>query len=214
MIILVRLRFTRVATVAVQLAKTVDIKASSESEALSKLQVQLKKDMKKIQVAVGKASKKAARRSARAIAANAPKAFGELRDSIEVKVEGDNVAIEVNAPHAAAVEAGSRPHWIPLDDIIEWVRLRANQNWHHGKSTPYERGSTTEKHIRSIRAMVKAERKASGGSREDAIISVAKAIQYAISRAGTKPHWYVKGALPAVAEVLADEIEQELNKDA
>lgn len=56
------------------------------------------------------------------IAKNVPVAFGELKDSIH-KAENDTQVI-VDAPHAAAVEVGSRPHWPPFQPILDWVNLK------------------------------------------------------------------------------------------
>src|SRR5258706_767286 len=52
-----------------------------------------------------------------------PVAFGELRET----VHATGTKIVVDAPHAAPVEVGSRPHWVPLEALIKWVKLRAAQ---------------------------------------------------------------------------------------
>lgn len=54
---------------------------------------------------------------------NAPKAFFFLEDS----VHDEDMKTVVDAPHAAAVEVGSRPHTPPLDPLVAWVVLKITQ---------------------------------------------------------------------------------------
>lgn len=54
----------------------------------------------------------------------APVAFEELRDSGHVVPRADGALILFDAPHAAAVEVGSRPHRPPVDPLIRWAELR------------------------------------------------------------------------------------------
>jgi hypothetical protein len=63
-----------------------------------------------------RASVKAA---ARIIRANAPEALGDLKRSVEVE---ENEVV-VTAPHAVAVEVGSRPHMPPIAPLIRWAEV-------------------------------------------------------------------------------------------
>jgi len=56
-----------------------------------------------------------------------PVAFGELRESVHAEESDRGVAIVVDAPHAAPVETGSRPHTPPLAPLVAWVKLRGAQ---------------------------------------------------------------------------------------
>jgi len=44
----------------------------------------------------------------------------------------------------------------------------------------------------------------------DAPEQIAKAIQMAITKHGTKPHWFVQNSLPAIMELLDAEIRKNL----
>ena len=46
---------------------------------------------------------------------------GELQQSARVEMLPDGARIEVDAPHAAVVELGSRPFTPPLEPLIEWA---------------------------------------------------------------------------------------------
>jgi type IV secretory pathway protease TraF len=48
-------------------------------------------------------------------------ATGELARSASTHDVSDGAYVLVDAPHAAAVENGSRPHWAPLQPLIDWV---------------------------------------------------------------------------------------------
>lgn len=61
------------------------------------------------------------------VAQNVPIAFGELRSSVHAEVLPEHTRTVVNAPYAAAVEGGSRPHWVPIEPLLKWVKLRGMQ---------------------------------------------------------------------------------------
>lgn len=57
------------------------------------------------------------------IADAAPVDMGELRRSVHAEHFGHlGSRILVDAPHAGIAELGSRPHWAPLQPLIDWVR--------------------------------------------------------------------------------------------
>lgn len=62
----------------------------------------------------------AAVRGAAYVKTRVPVAFETLKDS--VKAQGTKIVAD--APHAAPVETGSRPHWMPIKPLLKWVALR------------------------------------------------------------------------------------------
>lgn len=145
-----------------------------------------------------------------------PIAFRELERSLRVESKGGKVRIVADAPHAAPVETGSRPHWPPLEPLIAWVKLRAMQGHggsdigRHGPSR--RRGTTTKEHAESIANAMNAFAEIRGGANDvDDPVHIARAIQIAISRHGTKPHWFMRKALPEIRKFLDVEIRIALN---
>lgn len=186
--------------------------------------------IKRIKVAVVKTLKDCKRY---VITTTLPIAFRELDKSLLIRQNQVNVpgvgatqhfsiGLAATAPHAEVVENGARPHYPPLEPILNWVKLRASQ----GKLTPKKfgalRGTTTKAHARNIamtlhvmalmrkQATRTALRKA-GFSKpalraamkqvqlyntEDDYIKIAKAIQTSIGKNGTPPHKYMEKTVP------------------
>ncbi|GEM_PF-1842331 len=138
-----------------------------------------------------------------------PIAFRELEHSLRVESKGGKVRIVADAPHAAPVETGSRPHWPPLAPLIAWVKLRGmqgNQGAAKGKPTRL-RGTTTAEHSNEIALVLNVLAMQRGGSNDvDDPAAIARAIQIAISRRGTKPHRYMAKALPEIRRILDVEV--------
>lgn len=120
---------------------------------------------------------------------DAPVAFGHLRASIGSEVRVTEAAIEgiigTNlgrikdgklSGYAQAVELGSRPHWAPLEPLVEWVRVKRLAGRY------------------SIRTRRRVGSKA---AQRDEDVAVARMIQFKIARHGTKaqPFFY-----PAINE--------------
>jgi hypothetical protein len=150
-----------------------------------------------------------AKQTATHVRRNMPVAFGELRRSIRVEKGGtkSKVAARVftDAPHAAPVETGSRPHWPPLAPLVRWVKLRGMQGLtgRGGLRTKFGRtaGTTTAGHAKGVAGTLRGME--SGGALGlGAPVQVARAIQVAISKRGTKPHWYMRSAVPRCREFL------------
>lgn len=151
----------------------------------------------------------AARKSVPAVIENTPKAFGELRDSVHTA--SSPTRITVTAPHAAAVEIGSRPHVVPIDDLVRWVKLRGMQGLTKGGrvrrsiGNPGKVGPTTAQQAITVAAQLRSLEK-NGALSIDAAEQVARRIQAAIAKAGTAPHWYVRKSLPQIEADLNDMI--------
>ncbi len=171
----------------------------------------LERDLKKLKAKIERGVKRAARKSVDGIRKRTPKAFGPLRESIHATEREGNVAtIEVNAPHASAVEIGSMPHFVPIEPLIRWVKLRRLQGKRHSArmqaSPKYaeRHGTSTAEMIHAVKREFKKLAR-SGLNEDEKVIEVAKAIQNAIAKAGTRPHWYVRGSLQTVVMKDLDE---------
>jgi len=139
-----------------------------------------------------------------------PVAFGELRASGHVETTGTSSKIIFDAPHAAAVENGSRPHCPPLAPLLRWVKKRGLDQ---GKLAVAARrghvrttrkgvdrvrrlpGTTTVHHALNLGQQI-ALLESKGMMPEDAAMQIARAIQGAIAKRGTKPHFYARKAIP------------------
>ncbi len=49
---------------------------------------------------------------------------GMLRASVEERRTWRTVSIVVTAPHAAAIEDGTRPFWAPIGPLLDWVKRK------------------------------------------------------------------------------------------
>lgn len=153
---------------------------------------------KRVQAALVRAVRKG---RAYIVSTTLPIAFRELEKSLKVVKLPHGVALRADAPHAAAVETGSRPHWPPLAPLIAWVKLRGKQ----GLSKRRPRGTTSGAQAQGIGGMLKAMQK--GGALDvDAPEQIARAIQVGIAKHGTKPHWYMRQALPMIDSILDVEV--------
>lgn len=176
---------------------------------------------RRVRAAVHKAAVKTAQVVARDIA---PKAFGELTDSIHVEDLGPGAAnVIADAPHAEAVEVGSRPHMPPLAPLVKWVRLRGiqgltikgnvrHQNIGSPKALSEQRFNTNVKsagvalllkrQLKTSSALSKWRVNAGLGAVDPATIAVAQAIQHMIAKNGTKPFRFMRSGIPTAVAFL------------
>lgn len=135
---------------------------------------------------------------------NVPVAFGELRES----VHDVDTFIIVDAPHAAAVNLGSRPHWVPIDALVAWVKLRGTQGLLTERQQNRLPGTTTKSAALGVAGMLREHetRGPASFSPTDAVVEVARKIQYAIAHKGTRPHHFMEKSLPGLAEILGAEL--------
>lgn len=175
--------------------------------------------LSKLDKRLERATRRAAQRTARTMASNVrrqlPVAFGRLRNSIHA--EGSKVIAD--APHAAAVEWGAKPHWVPIKALIEWVRLRGMQSTLSPSQLKRLPGNTTTDHATRIGSAIEAHRESSGygaygASPVDAVVRIAYAIQAKIAKVGTKPHGYMAAAVPQAKEFLEEEVGRALTEHA
>jgi len=179
--------------------------ATYRVKGLKALKSVLKKHDKARRRQLAKAVRKTARQGAALIRKRVPVAFSELRDSIHA--EGHRIVAD--APHAAAVETGRRPGKMPpIAPIERWVKLRGMQAL-TGKAVSRLPGTSTAHAASAVGAAIKSYEK--GGAVDiNAPRRIAFLIARAIGRRGTKPTWYMKGALPELEEMLDRNIKEAL----
>lgn len=174
----------------------------------------MKKHQSQRERRIKKGVRKAAQRGAAYVRRNMPVAFGELRDDIS----SNATQVVSDAPHSEAVELGSRPHWMPLEPLIAWVKLRGAQGILSDKQLSYNarHQSTTADHAKRVASQLAELRRGGFGasgpetnfSSVDAPVQVAKAIQLAIALKGTKPHWFMRDAVPEVMSFIDEELRE------
>lgn len=182
-------------------------------KSITELRRGLKKEQTRLRRAAARAIRRAAVRGAALLRRNVPVAFSELRDSVRVKGH----KIVVDAPHAAAVNDGSRPHRPPIEPIIKWVKLRGMQGLTSDGRIKRLPGTTTIESAKSVARMLAAyetdafgSRGHDGASPTDAPTRVAWAIANAIAKRGTKPHHFIEKTGPEVFRILDEEMAREL----
>lgn len=184
---------------------------------------QLAKDLKALRQNSRSAIHKTARKAVRIIRKNTPHAFGELQDSIYAATSAKNNATIVSAPHAQAVEVGARPHLVPLEELIKWVKLRGMQGLTNSGQVVRKKqgwkGPTSREHARRVagqlNSMVSSPNVVNFAGEDSSLDinapeQIAKAIQMAILKSGIKPQWFVLKSLPEIMNVLASEMQSAL----
>jgi hypothetical protein len=157
----------------------------------------LTKDMKTLEKRTVEAVHRTAHLGSRVVRKNVPVAFRELFDSIEYAPRPKGAVIEATAPHAAAVEVGSRPHRPPIAPILAWVKLRGMQGVHGGPEA--------DGHPQRVAASIRMHGTPTS-TPVDAPMRVAWAIARAIEINGTKPTWFARRSLPEIHELLDNQI--------
>ena len=159
------------------------------------------------------AIRRTARKGVGVVKKNVPVAFGELREDVEARATEGGAKIFLDAPHAAAVEEGSRPHWVPLEALVKWVRLRGMQGLGSDRQLARLPGKSTARAARSVQKMLNDHMQGLTGENHtgdsiaaDAPIQVARAIQRAIAARGTRPHHYMRESQVGVYKILDEEI--------
>ncbi len=183
----------------------------SFKELVSLLTKHAKTREKNVIAAVKRAARRASQANSSALKRNIPVAFGEIRESVHV--EGSRVIVD--APHAAAVNNGSRPHWMPLAPLIAWVKLRGMQGLGTDRQRGRLPGTSTRAAAEGVAGLLAAQehRGPAGYSSTGAVVEVAKMIQRAIAKRGTKPHHFIEKALPDMFKVLDAEIRKAIAED-
>lgn len=161
---------------------------------------QIKRDLER-------AAKKAAQKTAAHVRRTVPVAFSELRNSVHV----DGSKVIADAPHAVFVERGTRPHWPPLEPILRWVKLRGFQALVGPKQVHRLPGNTTAYHAMTVGSAIEQHIE-DGSVSVDVPVQIARAIQAMIAKRGTRPHWYMRNAVPVARGFLGVAIAEELRR--
>lgn len=196
---------------------------------------QIEKDAVARQARVERAVLKAANKTAPIVRNElVPKAFGELADSIHVVAgKRGNADVIADAPHAEAVEVGSRPHMPPLAPIVKWVRLRGIQGLSAKGSVKQNLRTPSTKSAQQLNTMMqrtrvahlihaevggknasaaKWVRNAKLGAVDPATIAVAQAIRMKIAKNGTKPFRFMQAAITPAMVFLDTYVKEALEK--
>ena len=112
-------------------------------------------------------------------------ASGNLRAGVQStppRITETEIAISVGPDQAYApkVEFGTKPHWTPLESLIEWVRL---------------------KHLAGVYSIRTGRRLGSKEQQRAEDVALAKAVQWKIYRHGTRARPFI---IPAVDESTDD----------
>lgn len=169
---------------------------------MSELISLLKKHTKQREQRINAATRRAASKGRAFVKRNVPVAFGEIRES----VHAEGPVIVVDAPHAAAVNNGSRPHWAPLAPLVAWVKQRGMQGLLSDRQLGRLPGTTTKSSALGVAAMLRSHEIDGTHSPVDAAEQVARAIQRAIASKGTKPHHFIEKTLPELRRLLGEEL--------
>ena len=148
----------------------------------------------------------AAQDGAGIVRAQAAASHAGLGSSVEVQARPAGAAIVIDAPQAAAVEVGSRPHTPPLGPLIAWVKARGAQGLLPASRLAGRRGAASARSV----ARALASREQGGALDVGAPVALARAIQHAIATRGTPPHWYARRSLPALRAALDAALRQAL----
>lgn len=183
---------------------TYNLKGGDVAALRRQLESLIKKHNRERARRVKQAVKKTAQSTARYVKQNTvPVAFRELAASVEALAS----SVVADAPHADAVEVGSRPHLPSLEPLIAWVKLRGMQGLKQISQLKRLKGPSTLQQALSVAAMFKRAEH-DGAVSIDTPEQIARAIQAAIARKGTRPHRYMMKAIPFAQETLYEEVSE------
>jgi hypothetical protein len=187
---------------------------------LAQLPGLIEKDVERLDRRVKIGLGKAAIDGAHAIEPNLPVAFGDLRKSLHVDAEeilAGHVRIVLDAPQAAALEVGSRPHVPPLEPLIAWVKLRGMQGLTKtGRIRSPGRvawGNTTAANAHNIALAIRRAQQGLEVTNIKTPEKIARAIQASIAKHGTRPHWMVRSTLPKIEASLQKRMREAVKGD-
>lgn len=107
------------------------------------------------------------------------------------------------------------PHKPDFEALVAWVKLRGLQGLTPGGRlrTRFKKldGPTTPRQARRVANMfrrleTRGKRGVGRHSQVDDPETVARAIAQGIEKHGTRPHWFVRDALPEIGEILGSEL--------
>lgn len=166
----------------------------AETLDISQFGAELRGQPERVESAAGDAAFRAAMRSMPRVVKDTPSDTGRARAGWDVRRAEGGADLYNDAPHIGILEAGSRPHWPPLEPILRWV-VRVF-------------GIDAEDNATSRRSYEDAE------DVSDEAYGIAFAVQAKIARDGTEPHWMVRDNLPRMRKLLKEELEGRLDDGA
>lgn len=159
------------------------------------LQRAIQRDLRRLGQKARTAALKTAKAGARIVAKNAPEAFGHVKAGVEAAATSYGATTRSTAPYSAAVEVGSRAHMPPLAPILAWVKQK-------GMMGLGPKGGTRRGEKGGIQRWMRKLNKR-GRTNLDTAMTIARAVQMAIAKRGTKPTWFVRRSLPELRAILA-----------
>lgn len=119
-----------------------------------------------------------------------------LAQSVQIDRVPDGAVVQVTAPHAGAIENGTRPFFPPIDPLTEWVKRKGLGATHLRTRTARATGATT----------VHVNRKATDSEAR----GIAFAIARTMARTGIAPRRFMAKAWARLPPVLQSEVRQAL----
>lgn len=177
----------------------------------------MEKDLRKLPTRVKAAAYRATQAMVPEVRKRVPVAFGELKDSIHAEDTPRGPRLVADAPHAAVVEYGSRPHMPPLGPILRWVKLRGMQGLTKAGRVASNRTKTGRvakwqlEPAKAVAGML-AQAVRGGALDIDAPMQVARAIQMKIAKEGTRPQPYMRTSIKDMVRTLDLFVRDELAK--
>ncbi len=109
------------------------------------------------------------------------------------------MSVESTRPYSAYVEFGTRPHWPPIRPLYEWVEKKLDIV---DRANVFDEGDVLVRQrvirqfgTRRAAARWQPQRRY---DRFNAIMKIARAVQRAIGRRGTRPRYYMRRALESM----------------
>lgn len=170
-------------------------------------------DAARIEQAINDALGATAEGAVHPIRGRVPVAFGELRESVQAADIFHAPKTISDAPHAGAVEVGSRPHTPDFEALVRWVKLRGMQgisNTSGHRPNHLDSGPTTASQALRVAEMIKSHEVGGSHLPVDAAEQVARAIAKGIEEHGTPPHWFVRSSLPEIRTILDSEVRKHI----
>lgn len=133
---------------------------------------------------------------------------GGLKRSTRVDRKPTGAEVTVDAPHAAAIEHGTRPHWPPLAPLVRWVIRKGLVKG--GPSRAAQRRAEFIGPLTSRQAAARERAQERVSEHVEEAEEVARAIQMKIAREGTAPRRYFMKAFERMLPEMINKIEQDL----
>ena len=143
------------------------------------------------------ASIDSANETLRQVVQTSPVDQGAYKASWEVKMpsSGRPTMLINDAPYAGVIEAGARPHWAPLEPLIEWARRKAGDLSLAGLVAIRPANFTKSGRFRGQAGL--------DDSDSAAIEAFARGVQLKIAAKGQAPKWIMRNQLPFARKSLA-----------